>query len=134
MYRRAVYLQGVLETVLYYAPGQEAELARFYGDVLGLRAVGREGLTFRIGDGLLLFFDRERSTAQSKPPPHGARGSIHTCFVANAQDYERWKQRLLEHGVSIVDEIEWGNGVKSFYFHDPAENLLEIADGDLWPS
>ena len=101
--------------------------------MLGLRAVGREGLTFRVGDGLLLFFDRERSTLQSKPPPHGARGSIHTCFVANMQDYESWNQRLLEHSVPIVDEIEWGNGVKSFYFHDPAENLLEIADGDLWP-
>jgi hypothetical protein len=33
-----------------------------------------------------------------------------------------------------VEEIEWGNGVKSFYFHDPArERAREIADGDLWP-
>ena len=133
MYRRAVYLQGVLETVLYYAPGQEAQLARFYRDVLSLRAVGRQGLTFRVGSGLLLLFDRERSTLQTEPPPHGAQGSIHTCFVADAKDYESWKQRLLEHGVPIVDETEWGNGVKSFYFRDPAENLLEIADGDLWP-
>jgi catechol 2,3-dioxygenase-like lactoylglutathione lyase family enzyme len=34
---------------------------------------------------------------------------------------------------SMLQEIEWDNGVRSFYFHDPAGNVLEIADGDLWP-
>ena len=126
-------LERVLETVLYYAPGQEAELARFYGEVLGLRAVGRDGLTFRVGPGLLLLFEADLSSAQSWPPPHGARGSIHTCFVAAAEDYENWKRRLSEDAVPIAEEIEWDNGVRSFYFHDPAGNLLEIADGDLWP-
>jgi catechol 2,3-dioxygenase-like lactoylglutathione lyase family enzyme len=117
----------------HYASGQEEELARFYSEVLGLHAVGREGLTFRVGPGLLLLFDGDRSAVQSKPPPHGARGSTHTCFVAAAENYESWKLRLANHDVRIVDEIEWDNGVKSFYFRDPAGNLLEIADGDLWP-
>lgn len=126
-------LKGVLETVLYYSSGQEEDLARFYGEALGLRAVGREGLTFRVGSALLLLFDRDRSAVQTAPPPHGARGSIHICFVAADTDYESWKSRLIDDGVQIVDEIEWTNGVKSFYFRDPAGNLLEIADGDLWP-
>jgi catechol 2,3-dioxygenase-like lactoylglutathione lyase family enzyme len=129
-----VHLESVLETVLYYAPGQEDDVRHFYGDVLKLRAVGRGGLTFRLGTGLLLFFDRERSVVQSTPPPHGAHGSIHTCFVADRDDYERWKERLSDNAIPILDEIVWPNGVKSFYFHDPAENLLEIADGDLWPA
>jgi catechol 2,3-dioxygenase len=126
-------LKGVLETVLYYASGEEEALARFYGEVLGLQKVGRAGLTFRVGPGVLLLFDRERSVRQSAPPPHGAVGSIHTCFVAAADSYEKWKQRVVSHDVWIVDEIEWDNGVKSFYLHDPAGNLLEIADGDPWP-
>jgi catechol 2,3-dioxygenase-like lactoylglutathione lyase family enzyme len=128
-----VELKGVLETVLYYSSGQEEELAQFYGEVLGLRAVGRGGLTFRVGQGLLLLFDRDRSVLQSKPPPHGASGSIHTCFVAAADDYESWRTRVADNAVPIVEEIEWGNGVKSFYFRDPAGNVLEIADGDPWP-
>jgi catechol 2,3-dioxygenase-like lactoylglutathione lyase family enzyme len=128
-----VELKGVLETVLYYASGEEEALARFYGEVLGLQKVGREGLTFRIGPGLLLLFDRERSVSQSSPPPHGAAGPIHTCFVAASDGYETWKQRVVAHGVRIVDEIEWANEVKSFYVHDPAGNVIEIADGDLWP-
>jgi catechol 2,3-dioxygenase-like lactoylglutathione lyase family enzyme len=127
-----VKLQSVLETVLYHAPGEEDELARFYGDVLGLQRIGG-GLTFRIGPGVLLLFDRERSSVQSTPPPHGASGPVHTCFVASAEDYERWKQRVSQQGVPILEERTWDNGVKSFYFQDPAGNVLEIADGDLWP-
>ena len=126
-------LERVLETVLYYEAGQEAELRQFYGEVLGLRAIGREGLTFRIGPSLLLLFEANRSSVQSSPPPHGARGPIHTCFVGAAEDYEGWKQRLTANDVPIVEEREWENGVRSFYFHDPAGNVLEIADGDLWP-
>jgi catechol-2,3-dioxygenase len=127
-----VELQRVLETVLYHSPGEEDELGRFYGDVLGLRRLG-EGLTFRVGPGVLLLFDRERSAVQATPPPHGASGAVHTCFVAAAEDYAGWKQRLAENSVPIIEEREWDNGVESFYFHDPAGNVLEIADGDLWP-
>jgi hypothetical protein len=41
--------------------------------------------------------------------------------------------RLADNAVPIVEEIECSNGVKSFYFRDPAGNVLEIADGDPWP-
>ena len=111
-------LERILETVLYYSSGQEDELARFYGEVLGLHAVGRSGLTFRVGEGLLLLFDAGLSSVQSRPPPHGARGPIHTCFVAQADEYEGWKQRVTHETGSILEEIEWDNGVRSFYFHD----------------
>ena len=40
---------------------------------------------------------------------------------------------MIDEAGSILEEIEWENGVRSFYFHDPAGNVLEIADGDLWP-
>lgn len=132
-YGGRVRLERILETVLYYSSGQEEDLARFYGAVLGLQALGQGGLTFRVGEGLLLLFNAGLSSAQSQPPPHGARGPIHTCFVARADEYEGWKQRVTEETGSILQEIEWDNGVRSFYFHDPAGNVLEIADGDLWP-
>ena len=126
-------LERVLETVLYYTSGQEDALAEFYGGVLGLHRIG-DGLTFRIGDGLLLLFDADRSVLQSSPPAHGARGSVHTCFVSAREDYENWKRRLIDNAVEIVEEIGWENGVSSFYFRDPSGNVLEIADGDLWPA
>ena len=59
-------LAGVLETVLYYASDQQEEMERFYEHVLGLESLGlgRWSLAFRLGQGVVLLFDRERSAAQ----------------------------------------------------------------------
>ena len=48
-------------------------------------------------------------------------------------EYERWRERLTAAGVEIVQDSAWGGGGRSFYFKDPAGNLLEIADCDFWP-
>ena len=47
--------------------------------------------------------------------------------------YEAWKARLADAGVEITHEEQWPTGRSSFYFRDPAGNLIEIADSDLWP-
>jgi hypothetical protein len=79
-------LAGVLETFLYYASDQQDEMERFYKNVLGLESLGlgRWSLAFRLGPGVALLFDRERSAAQDEPPAHGASGSI----LAAASEYE----------------------------------------------
>jgi catechol 2,3-dioxygenase-like lactoylglutathione lyase family enzyme len=53
--------------------------------------------------------------------------------VVEADDYEAWKGRIAAAGLEVTHEHEWSEGRRSFYFNDPAGNLLEIADGDLWP-
>ena len=124
-------LTRILETVLYYGAEERDAVFRFYREVLGLEEVG-DGLAFRLGDGLVLLFDAEASSGQERPPPHGARGAVHTCFVADPESYDGWKAHLAAHDVALTDEIAWKNGVRSFYFDDPAGNVLEIADGDMW--
>jgi catechol 2,3-dioxygenase-like lactoylglutathione lyase family enzyme len=81
---------------------------------------------------VVLLFDRERSLTQHEPPHHGASGSIHAAFLAGPGEYDAWKERLAERGVALVDEIACDSGVRSCYFNDPAGNLLEIAEHDLW--
>jgi catechol 2,3-dioxygenase-like lactoylglutathione lyase family enzyme len=127
-------LAGVLETVLYYASDQQNEMERFYENVLGLESLGlgRWSLAFRLGQGVVLLFDRERSSTQDEPPPHGACGSIHAAFLAAPGEYDAWKERLADRGVTLLDEIAWDSGVRSCYFNDPAGNLLEIAERNLW--
>lgn len=125
-------LTRVLETVLYYGAEERDAVFRFYREVLGLEEVD-EGLAFRLGDGVVLLFDADASSRQERPPPHGAHGAGHTCFVTERETYEAWKAHLGDRGVDVTDEISWGNGVRSFYFDDPAGNVLEIADGDMWP-
>lgn len=126
-------LSGVLETVLYFTDQQRT--ADFYLDVLGMRLLDREpgrSLFFRAGDSVVLMFDAEVTAEGGKLPPHGATGSIHTCFLVPEDEYERWKAHLDECGIRVFNEIEWQRG-RSFYFHDPDGNLLEIADADIWP-
>jgi len=124
-------LSGILETVLYFAPGEEEAMERFYGETLGLpRAT--DG-AYRIGDGLVLLFDRERAVRKESPPPHGTSGAAHVAFVAAPGEYEAWREHVAASGVPILQELTWERGPRSFYFHDPAGNVLEIAEGDMWP-
>jgi catechol 2,3-dioxygenase-like lactoylglutathione lyase family enzyme len=125
-------LDRILETVLYFAPGQEEAIERFYGETLGLRSATDRA--FRIGDGLLLLFDREAAVRKESPPPHGTTGAGHVGFVAAPGEYDAWREHLAARGTDTIQELTWENGLRSFYFHDPAGNVLEIAEGDMWPA
>jgi catechol 2,3-dioxygenase-like lactoylglutathione lyase family enzyme len=129
-----VELAGVLETVVYCTTENEEETRRFYREVLGLEPFGEQSSGHRLPNGVFLLFNRDQSAGQDSPPPHGAVGPVHTCFLAAAGDYDRWKDDLTAKGVEIVEEIEWVRGTRSFYFEDPAGNMLEIAEGDMWPA
>lgn len=129
-------LEGILETVLYYSQPEEGAIERFYRDTLGLRSIGRKAgqfLFFRLGQGVLLLFEREASLEQRSPPPHGTSGPGHTCFVVPRESYGPWKDHLARAGVPMGEEMAWPGGGRSFYFRDPAGNQLEIADRDIWP-
>jgi catechol 2,3-dioxygenase-like lactoylglutathione lyase family enzyme len=124
----------VLETVLYYT--DDARTEAFYRGVLGLRLLHREpdrSLFYRAGSSVFLLFRAEATRAGGSLPPHGAEGSVHTCFLAPAGEYDAWKAWLARHGVALLQEVEWPRGGLSFYFHDPDGNLLEIANADIWP-
>ncbi|MFP5350995.1 MAG: VOC family protein [Actinomycetota bacterium] len=127
-------VEGVLETVLYCRGDQIEDMRRFYAETLGLRAVfGDHPIAFRVGHGVLLIFDTDTSRLQDAPPPHGSTGPAHACLLADEDSYERWKLHLESAGVDVKSEIGWPGGRRSFYFDDPAGNVLEIADGDFWP-
>ena len=124
-------LDAVLETVLYCTSANERETRRFYEEVLRLRAVTQS--SYRLGSQLLLLFNSDESQEQDSPPAHGATGNIHTCFLVSPDAYEGWKSYLEANRVTLIDEITWDRGIRSFYFNDPAGNVLEIAEGDMWP-
>jgi catechol 2,3-dioxygenase-like lactoylglutathione lyase family enzyme len=129
-----VQLAGILETVVYCTSENEEETRRFYRDVLGLQPVREDSVAHLIGSGVLLLFNADESSVQDSPPAHGARDArVHTCLLAVPDEYDRWKEKLRNEGVEIVQEIDWRQGPRSFYFEDPAGNVLEIAEGDMWP-
>ena len=123
-------LTGILETVLYCSPENEPDVRRFYSETLGLTQIGK--FSYRVGANMLLVFNVSETSVQDDPPPHGATGPVHTCFLTTTSQYDAWKKHLEGSGISVTREIEWPNGAMSFYFDDPAGNVLEIADSDLW--
>ncbi len=127
-------LTGILETVLYCDSSNEQQTRRFYVEVMGFREMPFD-FGYRVGEEsrVFLLFNRDTTENQTSPPPHGASGKGHCCFSASAETYDVWKSYLDERGVSWGGEIKWGNGMRSFYFEDPAGNVLEIAEGDFWP-
>lgn len=127
-------LDGILETVLYCDSSTVDAVRSFYRDVMGFAPLGFD-FSYRVGSSghVFLVFNRDETVDQENPPPHGATGKGHVCFTAGSETYEFWKAYLDEHGVACEREITWGNGMRSFYFEDPAGNVLEIAEGDFWP-
>ena len=128
---------GVLETCLYHGHDDRERMVAFYAELLGLPRVAgwEDGIAFRVGEGVLLLFDRDLLAAREGPiAAHGADGPGHVCLRAGAEAYGAWRARLADAGVEITHEHEWSSGRSSFYFGDPAGNLVEIADGDLWPA
>ena len=126
-------ISGVLETVLYFEDQDRAEA--FYGRVLGMRLIDKEpgrSLFFRAGSSVFLLFHAATALKADKLPPHGASGPVHTCFRVPAHAYDAWKRHLETSGVSLLQEIDWKRG-RTFYFHDPDGNVLEIANADIWP-
>jgi catechol 2,3-dioxygenase-like lactoylglutathione lyase family enzyme len=129
-------VEGTLETSLYHEPQEREAVERFYAEALRLSLVARwdDGLAFRVGPGVILLFDRAGLAERSGPiADHGTTGPGHACLRAAPGDYERWREQLVEAEVEIVHDHEWSEGKRSFYFRDPAGNLLEVADADLWP-
>ena len=125
---------GVLETVVYCTTENEEETRRFYREVLGLQPVRENSVSHRLGTGVFLLFNADESAVQDSPPAHGAPDArVHTCFLAAPGEYERWKEELETRAVEITQEIQWHSGPRSFYFEDPAGNVLEIAEADMWP-
>ena len=112
-------------------------MKRFYSEVLGLRAVSSwpGGDAYRIGSGVLLLFEREALAERQGPiARHGSTGPAHVCLLARGRDdYDGLKRRVVQAGVEVTHEQEWEGRRRSFYFNDPAANLLEIAEADIWP-
>jgi catechol 2,3-dioxygenase-like lactoylglutathione lyase family enzyme len=130
-------IAGILETALYYAHSARDETLRFYDETLGLRRVAGwdDGTAYRLGPGLLLLFDCDRVAQREGPvADHGAEGRGHVCLVAQSGRYDALRERVASRGIEITHDHEWSAGKRSFYFKDPAGNLLEVADSDLWPA
>lgn len=107
----------------------------FYEKILGLKvisALGNEHVFFKVGTSVLLFFNPTRSKKKISPPGHYATGKQHIAFEIPQSSYASYKKKILEKGITIIDEVSWEDNYKSFYFNDPNGHVLEIVPKGMW--
>lgn len=125
----------IKETCLYVTDLEQAR--KFYADELELPMISYlEGkhLFFKAGLSVLLLFNPEDSKHKVSPPAHYGGGKQHFAFEVADKDYEGAKAWIKNKGITIIDEVTWAGGKKSFYFEDPAGNVLEIVpQTGIWP-
>jgi len=124
----------IKETCLYVADLNTTR--SFYGDKLGMPVIsfvqGRH-VFFRTGTSVLLCFLSEVTKVEAQLPRHFAYGEQHIAFECEPHNYEEWKQRVQEAGVTMEHEASWQGGrYSSFYFRDPDGHLLEVVPRGMW--
>jgi catechol 2,3-dioxygenase-like lactoylglutathione lyase family enzyme len=128
-----MHICRIKETCIYVTDLQQTKA--FYAGQLGLPLIsivaGRH-VFFRAGESVLLCFVAEQTQKEKDLPPHGASGSVHFAFEVNSSDYEASLQKIKESAITILHEHRWPNGRRSFYFHDPDANLVEVIEEGLW--
>lgn len=123
----------IKETCLYIRDIDKAE--EFYHKTLGLPMVSKqEGrhIFFRTGSSMLLCFIAENTKNETRFPAHFGEGKQHMAFGVPLKDYEAWKARFNQLGITITHEHTWSSNIKSFYFEDPDGNVLEVVPDELW--
>lgn len=126
-------IKSIKETCIYISDLNEAK--KFYNQILGLPIIGEvEGkhVFFRAGSSVLLCFNPDDSRHKTSPPAHYAHGKYHFAFEVAAAQYQSHKDEIQSKGITITDVLLWKNGLESFYFEDPAGNVVEIVPEGVW--
>jgi catechol 2,3-dioxygenase-like lactoylglutathione lyase family enzyme len=126
-------ISRIKETCIYVLDLQRTKA--FYAEELGLPVISMvpdRHIFFRAGESVLLCFIAAQTENEKELPPHGARGSVHFAFETDAEAYASALQQLKAAGINILHEHTWKAGLRSFYFHDPDQNLVEIIEEGIW--
>lgn len=123
----------IKETCIYVTDLEATK--QFYSYQLGLPLIsmvaGRH-VFFKAGQSVLLCFHADKTQQENVLPPHGAVGSIHFAFEVARSEYDEILQQITDTGIAILHKQAWKDGIRSFYFHDPDKNLVEVIEEGLW--
>jgi catechol 2,3-dioxygenase-like lactoylglutathione lyase family enzyme len=107
------------------------ESEKFYGDLLGLKHVGRLGNSvmscFNVGDHNILLCERERPLDK----PSDTEQRVHHSFTVKPDTLVRACKIFREKNVPVVELLYRAKGFftgRELYFLDPSGNRLELRD------
>jgi catechol 2,3-dioxygenase-like lactoylglutathione lyase family enzyme len=126
-------IRRIKETCIYVSDLQRTKA--FYADQLGLPVISlveNRHIFFKAGDSVLLCFIADKTQKEIQLPPHGAFGCIHFAFEVDGKEYQTALEQVRNCGITILHQHVWKGNLRSFYFNDPDNNLVEIIEVGLW--
>ena len=126
-------ISRIKETCIYVTDLERTK--NFYAGQLGLELISLvkdRHIFFRAGESVLLCFIAAQTGKEKELPPHGASGSVHFAFEVKRDQYASSIETIKQAGIAILHEHTWKNDLRSFYFHDPDKNLVEVIEEGLW--
>lgn len=123
----------IKETVLYVKDLDRTE--NFYHQKLELEIISREEdrhIFFKAGSSILLCFLADATKQSETLPPHFGEGKMHIAFEVPKTSYRETKEWIINKGIDIEHEQNWGDEYRSFYFRDPDGHSLEIVPAGMW--
>lgn len=123
----------IKETCIYVTNLDKTE--QFYNGQLGLPVISKvqgRHIFFRAGESVLLCFIAAQTKQESELPPHGATGSVHLAFEVEKDAYASTLEEMQQKSIPILHQHLWKGNLRSFYFHDPDGNLVEVIEEGLW--
>jgi extradiol dioxygenase family protein len=114
-----------------------AESERFYGEVMGLKMVGRLGngkmTCFNVGDHNILLCQRDKPASNVTDND----GRVHHSFHVASEDWEEAVRELHKEGVALSEPIVYREKGyftgREIYVFDPSGNCIEIRDPNWKP-
>ena len=107
------------------------ESEKFYGELLGLRHLGRLGNSvmscFNVGDHNILLCERERPVSG----PDEVEQRVHHSFTVSPESFVEACKIFHEKKIPVVELTYRRKGHftgRELYFHDPSGNRLELRD------
>jgi catechol 2,3-dioxygenase-like lactoylglutathione lyase family enzyme len=126
-------IRRIKETCIYVSDLERTR--NFYVGQLGLELISLvkdRHVFFRAGESVLLCFIADKTLQEKELPPHGATGSIHFAFEVSREVYNATLEMIKSKDITILHQHTWKRELRSFYFHDPDNNLVEIIEEELW--
>lgn len=131
-------VSGVLETCLYVDDLPRARA--FYERVFGFTPMVADDriVAFDVAPGSTLILFRRGATRNPVRvgggliPPHHGGGPQHFALGIEDADWDAWKAHLAAEGVAVASAVNWPQGGRSLYFHDPEGLVVELATRGLW--
>ena len=126
-------IKQIKETCLYVEDLEKTQ--HFYNELLGLPVISvvpNRHVFFQAGSSVLLCFLAEVTKFDTKMPPHFGHGNMHFAFEVPNEEYYLWKESIIAKDILVEQEVEWRNGLLSFYFRDPDNHCLEVVMEGIW--